>query len=81
MSLEMLDDENWLKKHKDTLIQILPETWTNIQNLSIVSLMYRLKLIGIQLSGVADLATFLAKLEIKGFILRENCLIRVNKRI
>lgn len=69
-----LENPEWWDKHEASMFNLLPDTWTHIQNVatSFASLPYRyqLKLIGLDWRSDEDIARILATLDKMGVLLR-----------
>jgi len=66
----------WFERNKANLLAALPETWTHFSNINVVALIYRLKLLGLTIRSDMDLASCLANLEVRKFLLRDGLLLR-----
>jgi len=69
---------NWLRKNEAKILEILPQTWTHIDNLDPVKLGYQFKVIGIDWRSNEELTAVLCLLEKIGITLRDGYTIRAN---
>ena len=68
--------EDWIIRNKANLLELLPETWTHFSNVNKIAMMYRLKLLGLNVCSDRDLASCLARLDVEKLLLRDGLLIR-----
>lgn len=47
MSINVLRDIDWLKKHYEELKGLFPEVWTHSSNINFLAIRFRLKLMGV----------------------------------
>lgn len=79
MSLEeTIGNREWVKENEDKIKNILPETWTHIQNLNGLQLGFQLKLIGIDWRSEEEFGKVFVFLEKMGILLREGQTFRRN---
>lgn len=79
MSLQdTLGNEPWIREKEDAIKAILPQTWTHMNNINILQLMYQLKLIGVDWRSqdrFVDVMVFLEKI---GILIRDGMAVRAN---
>lgn len=75
---DTFDNPDWLNKNCQTLVNVFPETWTNISNLNQVAVGFQLKLIGLDFRSTDDLGAVFAQCEKRKVFLRDGYLIRRN---
>ena len=71
-----LGNEEWLKQNREKILNILPETWTHVNNLNGLQLGYRLKLIGIDWRSTEEFSKVMIFLEKIGYLQRDGFLVR-----
>jgi len=71
-----LGNNEWLSKNIDKIKNILPETWTHIQNLNVLQIAFQFKLIGIDWRSEDDFGKIMVFLEKANIMQRNGMLIR-----
>lgn len=75
-----LGNTEWLKKHENEVKELLPKTWTHIENISALKLGFKLKLLGIDWRSEDEFGKVMVFLEKIGFMLRDGYKVRVNNK-
>lgn len=75
---DTLGNGEWLKRNEAAIKEILPDTWTHINNLNGLQLGFRLKLIGVDWRSNDEFGKIMVFLEKIGMILRDGMTIRRN---
>lgn len=66
----------WREEYREKLLDLFPTTWTNISNVDLLQLGFKLKLMGVDWRTQEDLAAVLAICEENKLLLRDGYLIR-----
>lgn len=74
--MKPLTDINWLKENETGIKNLLPETWTHVQNVSVLKIGFGLKLLGVNWQTEDELSKILVYLTHLGMIERDKMLIR-----
>ena len=74
--MKPLTDINWLKENETDIKNLLPETWTHVQNISVLKIGFGLKLLGVNWQTEDELSKILVYLIRLGMIERDKMLIR-----
>ena len=73
-----LGNREWMKKNEDTIKEILPDTWTHINNLNGLQLAFNLKLLGVDWRSQDEFGRIMIYLEKVGLMLRDGVTVRRN---
>ena len=77
-----LGDHTWVWEHRRELLEMLPETWTHIQNLNGLALGFELKLLGVDWRTDDEFGLCMMVLERFGIMLRQDgYLVKRNPRL
>lgn len=74
--LPTLGDTQWVLNHWDEIRAVLPETWTHMQNVNMLSIGYKLKLLGIDWRNEEEFGHCMLFFEVSGILLRDGYLLR-----
>lgn len=69
---ETLGNIKWLVKNEAAIKDMLPKTWTHMNNLNGLQMGYKMKLIGIDWRSQDEFGQVMVYLEKIGFMLRQN---------
>ena len=69
---DTLFNHTWLKKNENAIKALMPETWTNIQNIDPIPLCFKLKVLGVDWRSENDFGSIMAFFVKLGFYLRDN---------
>lgn len=75
---ETLGNVEWLKENESKLKEMLPETWTHIQNLNGLSLGFQLKLLGIDWRSEEEFGKVMVYLTKIGLLLQDGFTVKRN---
>ena len=75
---DTLGNEQWLKDNEDAIKSMLPETWTNVQNLNGLQLGFKLKALGVDWRSEGEFGRIMVYLEKIGMMLRDGVTVRRN---
>lgn len=79
MSLKnTLGNEDWLRKNEQAIREMLPTTWTHINNLNGLQLGFKLKLMGVDWRSQDEFGKVMVYLEKIGMMFREGMTVRRN---
>lgn len=73
-----LGSQDWVKQHETELKNLLPDTWTHMQNLNALQIGFKLKLLGVDWRSENDFGKIMVFLEKIGIMLRDGMLVRRN---
>lgn len=74
--LKTLGDAQWVLDHEKAIKELLPQTWTHMENIDMMKLGFRLKLLGIDWRSELELAKCLVFFEKIGFMIRDGYTVR-----
>lgn len=81
MSLQdTLGNEKWLQENEQAIKEMLPKTWTHMENLNVFQISFKLKLLGVDWRSEQDFGKIMVYLEKIGIMLRDGFTIRANSR-
>lgn len=69
---DTLGNIDWLRANEEKIKDLLPQTWTHIENLSGLKLGYGLKLLGVDWRNEQQFGAVMVFLEKTGLMLRQN---------
>lgn len=75
---DTLGNEEWMKKNEAAIKEMLPDTWTHVNNLNGLQLGYKLKLIGVNWRSEDEFGRIMVYLEKIGMMLRDGMAVRRN---
>lgn len=79
MSLKnTLDNEQWLRDNEDKIKEMIPETWTHIDNLNGLQLGFKMKLLGIDWRSPEEFGRTMVYFEKIGLMLMDGMTVRRN---
>jgi len=79
MSLkETIGNSDWMIKNESALKEILPKTWTHMENLNLLQIGFSLKILGVDWRRKDDLPKIMVFLEEIGVMARDNYLVKAN---
>lgn len=67
-----LGNPRWLRDNETKIKDMFPKTWTHMDNLNIVSMGFKLKLLGVDWRSKDQLLKSILFLERTGFLIRQN---------
>lgn len=70
--IETLGNEKWLRENEAKLKEMLPTTWTHMENLNGLQLGFRLKLLGVEWHSEQDFGRIMLFIEKVGMMQRQN---------
>lgn len=76
--IDTLGNTDWLKANEDAISNMLPETWTHIENLNGLKIGFQLKLLGFDWRSEEQLSKIMVFLERVGIMQREGYTVRRN---
>lgn len=68
---DSLCDEHWISQNRGQLVELFPEVWTHIANVSLLPIMYQLKVLGCDWKTEDQLACCFAVMEQVGIVHRD----------
>lgn len=75
---DTLGNEVWVCRNEQKIKDLLPETWTHIQNLSAMKLGFEFKVLGIDWRTDDDFAKIMIFFEKVGILLRDGMTVKRN---
>jgi len=76
--LATLGNEQWLRKNEASIKEVLPKSWTHMQNLKPLPISFRLKLLGVPWKTDNDFGGVMVVLERLGILQRDKLLFKAN---
>lgn len=75
---DTLGNEQWLRANEKAVKDMLPETWTHMNNLNGLQLGFKMKLLGIDWRSEDEFGRVMVFLERIGFMLRDGMTVKRN---
>ena len=75
---DTLGNEQWLKDNEAAIHELLPDTWTHMNNLNGLQLGFKLKQLGVDWQSENDFGKIMVYLEKIGMMLRDGMTVRRN---
>lgn len=75
---DTLGNDEWLRANENALKDMLPETWTHINNLNGLQLGFNMKLLGIDWRSEEEFGLIMVFLELINFMLRDGVTVKRN---
>lgn len=69
---DTVGNEQWLRRHEPQIRAMLPDTWTHMENINILQLAFRMKLLGIDWRSTDEFGQVMLFLEKLGMLQRQN---------
>ncbi len=76
--MKCLADKKWLQENEEILKNFFPKTYTHVNNIDSLPIMFKFKLLGIDWRSKEDFRKVLLYLEKVGLILRDGLTIKRN---
>lgn len=76
--IDTIGNEDWLKENEPAIKQLLPKTWTHMQNISALTIGFNLKLLGVEWFSEEEFGRIMVYFERVGLMERDGYTVRAN---